>query len=115
MVDASGKSWLDYPYAEDGLDIWNGFSKYFTSYLNLYYKSDADVLNDPELQAWWTEVKVGGRAGGWLTGGCGDERGDMCVASHPTRTPSAYCGCIPAAAQVLLSPRRHAPALPAPA
>ncbi|GLI71453.1 hypothetical protein VaNZ11_016671 [Volvox africanus] len=61
MVDpATGKPWLDYPYATDGLDIWSALTSYFDTYLRLYYKSDADVLEDPELQAWWNEAKTEG-------------------------------------------------------
>ncbi|GLC42164.1 hypothetical protein PLESTB_000637500 [Pleodorina starrii] len=59
MVDpATGKPWLDYPYATDGLDVWSGLSSYFDKYLRLYYSSDKDVLDDTELQAWWAEVKT---------------------------------------------------------
>ncbi|GIL59444.1 hypothetical protein Vafri_14121 [Volvox africanus] len=61
MVDpATGKPWLDYPYATDGLDIWSSLTSYFDTYLRLYYKSDAEVLEDPEVQAWWNEVKTEG-------------------------------------------------------
>ena len=57
-MDASGNPWLDYPYADDGLDIWGELEAYFEAYLGLYYKNDADVKADAELQAWWGEVKV---------------------------------------------------------
>lgn len=30
----------DYPYAEDGLLIWNALETYFTEYLHLYYSDD---------------------------------------------------------------------------
>ncbi len=40
----------DYPYAQDGLLIWSALEKYFSEYLSLYYKSDADVAGDTELQ-----------------------------------------------------------------
>ncbi|GLC52505.1 hypothetical protein PLESTB_000637300 [Pleodorina starrii] len=61
MVDpATGKPWLDYPYAIDGLDVWSALSSYFDKYLRLYYSSDKDVLDDTELQAWWAEVKTEG-------------------------------------------------------
>jgi len=48
-------------YAQDGLDIWDAFLNYFTSYLRLYYKSSEEVQQDPEIQAWWKEIKVGKR------------------------------------------------------
>ncbi|EFJ46751.1 hypothetical protein VOLCADRAFT_105417 [Volvox carteri f. nagariensis] len=60
MVDANGKPWLDYPYATDGLDVWNALTSYFDKYLRLYYKSDEDVENDAELKEWWSEVKTVG-------------------------------------------------------
>eukprot|EP00775_Hariotina_reticulata_P007333 gene7333-7545_t len=61
VVSGEGKLWLDdYPYAQDGLDIWNAFLNYFTSYLKLYYKSSEEVQEDEEIQAWWKEVKEQG-------------------------------------------------------
>jgi hypothetical protein len=51
--------WLhDYPYAQDGLNLWGALLGYFTDYLGLYYSGDADVAGDSELQAWWRECKV---------------------------------------------------------
>jgi len=50
----------DYPYAEDGLLYWNAMSTWFTEYLSLYYKSDADIVADAELIAWWDEIKTKG-------------------------------------------------------
>ncbi|EFJ46750.1 hypothetical protein VOLCADRAFT_105416 [Volvox carteri f. nagariensis] len=58
MVDANGKPWLDYPYATDGLDVWNALTSYFDKYLRLYYKCDEDVEKDAELKEWWSEVKT---------------------------------------------------------
>jgi linoleate 9S-lipoxygenase len=49
---------MEYPWAEDGLDLWAAMHKYFASYVRLYYGSDADVLNDSEVQAWWQELQV---------------------------------------------------------
>ncbi|GAB4813772.1 hypothetical protein N2152v2_000818 [Parachlorella kessleri] len=57
MVDANGKPWMDYPYADDGTDLWQAYVDYFGAYLRLYYGSDADVQADTELQAWWEECK----------------------------------------------------------
>ncbi len=34
---------LDYPYAQDGLDIWYAMRDWFGAYLQLYYASDAQV------------------------------------------------------------------------
>lgn len=40
------------------LQIWRELETYFGEYLRLYYKLDADVAGDVELQAWWAEAKV---------------------------------------------------------
>jgi hypothetical protein len=59
MVGPEGQLWLDdYPYAQDGLDLWGALLEYFTAYLQLYYSSNEEVVADSELQAWWAEVKV---------------------------------------------------------
>lgn len=50
----------DYPYAVDGLKIWYAIKKWVEDYCNIYYKNDATVQNDTELQLWWKElVEVG--------------------------------------------------------
>jgi len=50
----------DYPYASDGLEIWAAIKTWVEEYVNLYYKSEAAVRNDSELQAFWKElVEVG--------------------------------------------------------
>lgn len=65
MVDAAGKPFLSYPYAEDGLAIWRAMEAYFGDYLALYYGSgaegDSKVAADEELQAFWKDVTVSGR------------------------------------------------------
>jgi hypothetical protein len=59
LLDKDGNVWVqDYPYAKDGLEVYAELEKYFTEYCQVYYKSDADVAEDTELQAWWAEVKV---------------------------------------------------------
>ncbi|XP_051197667.1 lipoxygenase 2.3, chloroplastic [Lolium perenne] len=52
----------DYPYANDGLLIWNAIEQWVSSYVDFYYKSDEDVTGDEELQAWWEEVRTKGHA-----------------------------------------------------
>ncbi|XVE89675.1 hypothetical protein DITRI_Ditri20bG0015000 [Diplodiscus trichospermus] len=47
----------DYPYAVDGLKIWFAIEKWARDYCSLYYKSDEMVQQDPELQAWWKELR----------------------------------------------------------
>ncbi len=38
MVDpATGRPWTDYPYAEDGLQLWGALTSYFRAYLAVYY------------------------------------------------------------------------------
>lgn len=46
----------DYPYAVDGLDIWFTLKQWVSDYLSLYYKDDASIKKDQELQAWWNEI-----------------------------------------------------------
>lgn len=50
----------DYPYAVDGLEIWSAIKTWVTEYCNFYYKTDAMVQNDNELQLWWREVREEG-------------------------------------------------------
>ncbi|OMO99197.1 Lipoxygenase [Corchorus olitorius] len=47
----------DYPYAVDGLKIWFAIEKWVRDYCFFYYKTDEMVQQDPELQAWWKELK----------------------------------------------------------
>jgi lipoxygenase len=52
----------DYPYANDGLLIWNCIKQWASDYLSVYYNSDEDITGDEELQAWWDEVRTKGHA-----------------------------------------------------
>ncbi|KAG0628128.1 hypothetical protein M758_1G003100 [Ceratodon purpureus] len=47
----------DYPYAADGLEIWDAIKSWNAEYVDIYYKDDAAVLNDAELQNWWWEIR----------------------------------------------------------
>ncbi|XP_061370324.1 linoleate 9S-lipoxygenase-like [Gastrolobium bilobum] len=50
----------DYPYAADGLEIWDAIKSWVQEYVAFYYNSDAAVAQDSELQAFWKElVEVG--------------------------------------------------------
>ncbi|MCI22154.1 lipoxygenase, partial [Trifolium medium] len=50
----------DYPYASDGLEIWAAIKSWVEEYVIFYYKSDADIARDSELQEFWKElVEVG--------------------------------------------------------
>lgn len=47
----------DYPYAADGLELWSAIKQWCTEYVDIYYKEDADVQQDVELQKWWSEIR----------------------------------------------------------
>lgn len=47
---------LYYPYREDGKLVWEAVYKFVKEYINLYYKSDQDVIADSELQGWGKEI-----------------------------------------------------------
>ncbi|GKC76243.1 linoleate 13S-lipoxygenase 2-1, chloroplastic-like protein [Tanacetum coccineum] len=44
----------DYPYANDGLLLWDAIGQWATSYVDHYYPQAHIVKDDEELQAWWT-------------------------------------------------------------
>jgi arachidonate 15-lipoxygenase len=56
----------DYPYRDDSESIFAATKEFVTSYIKLYYASDADVTGDDELKAWLTELasQDGGRIRG---------------------------------------------------
>ncbi|ESW15232.1 hypothetical protein PHAVU_007G055800 [Phaseolus vulgaris] len=47
----------DYPFAVDGLEIWEAIETWVTEYCNFYYTSNEMVEEDYELQNWWNEVR----------------------------------------------------------
>ncbi|XP_073015527.1 linoleate 13S-lipoxygenase 3-1, chloroplastic-like [Primulina eburnea] len=50
----------DYPYATDGLMIWEAIEKWVHKYVAHYYQDANQVCNDKELQAWYAEsINVG--------------------------------------------------------
>lgn len=55
-----------YPYRDDGLLLWQAIKEFVGEYLGLYYKTQADIEQDTELQAWIAELKAetGGRVRG---------------------------------------------------
>jgi arachidonate 15-lipoxygenase len=57
----------NYPYRDDGLLIWQAIEAFVKDYLELYYRSDLDVVNDSELQAWAADLThpEGGRLKGF--------------------------------------------------
>ncbi|KAA8549574.1 hypothetical protein F0562_001408 [Nyssa sinensis] len=50
----------DYPFANDGLLLWDAIKQWVTDYVNQYYPSESTVQSDQELQAWWTEIRTVG-------------------------------------------------------
>ncbi|MED6138212.1 hypothetical protein PIB30_072154 [Stylosanthes scabra] len=50
----------DYPFAVDGLEIWDAIETWVTEYCNFYYQSDEMVESDTEIQSWWKEVRYEG-------------------------------------------------------
>ncbi|RYQ89079.1 hypothetical protein Ahy_B09g095912 isoform A [Arachis hypogaea] len=50
----------DYPYAADGLLIWSAIENWVRTYVNHYYPHSSLIINDKELQAWYSEsINVG--------------------------------------------------------
>ncbi|KAL4591427.1 hypothetical protein LXL04_004391 [Taraxacum kok-saghyz] len=52
----------DYPYANDGLVLWDAIKTWVTDYVNHYYPDPDLITSDPELQSWWTEIRTLGHA-----------------------------------------------------
>ncbi|XP_042757188.1 lipoxygenase 2, chloroplastic [Lactuca sativa] len=50
----------DYPYANDGLILWDAIKQWVTSFVNNYYPKASLVESDEELQAWWNEIRTVG-------------------------------------------------------
>ncbi|XP_022153765.1 linoleate 13S-lipoxygenase 2-1, chloroplastic-like [Momordica charantia] len=62
----------DYPFANDGLILWDALKQWVTEYVNHYYPDPYLITSDTELQAWWTEIRTVGHAdkkdaAGWPT------------------------------------------------
>jgi arachidonate 15-lipoxygenase len=45
-----------YPYRDDGLLLWTAIRRWTDEFVDAYYRSDAEVRGDHELQAWAAEV-----------------------------------------------------------
>ncbi|KAL6505330.1 hypothetical protein OROGR_025147 [Orobanche gracilis] len=50
----------DYPYATDGLLLWDAIKQWVTEYVTYYYTEVSLVQSDTELQAWWAEIRTTG-------------------------------------------------------
>ncbi|MED6151465.1 hypothetical protein PIB30_082813 [Stylosanthes scabra] len=57
----------DYPFANDGLLIWNSLKQWITDYVTHYYPNQSTIQSDEELQSWWNEI---------ITIGHGDKSSD---------------------------------------
>ncbi|MCD7466629.1 hypothetical protein HAX54_003476 [Datura stramonium] len=47
----------DYPFASDGLILWDTLKQWVTTYVNHYYPQENLIESDKELQSWWLEIK----------------------------------------------------------
>lgn len=52
----------DYPFAADGLVLWDTLKQWVADYVNHYYSDPDQIRSDAELQAWWTEIRTVGHA-----------------------------------------------------
>ncbi|OEL24425.1 putative lipoxygenase 8, chloroplastic [Dichanthelium oligosanthes] len=62
----------DYPFANDGLLIWDAIKGWVQAYVSRFYPDAGSVAGDAELQAFWTDVRTVGHgdkkdAPGWPT------------------------------------------------
>ncbi|KAM3741062.1 hypothetical protein ACB098_08G147300 [Castanea mollissima] len=48
----------DYPYANDGLLLWDSMKEWVSDYVKHYYANPSLIESDQELQAWWTEIRT---------------------------------------------------------
>ncbi|WP_411025846.1 lipoxygenase family protein, partial [Salmonella sp. s57402] len=52
----------DYPYANDGLLLWDAIKQWVSDYVKHYYQEPSFITSDDELQAWWKEIITVGHA-----------------------------------------------------
>ncbi|KAM7523354.1 hypothetical protein LguiA_013256 [Lonicera macranthoides] len=52
----------DYPFANDGLVLYDAIKQWATDYVTHYYPNPTLVESDNELQSWWTEIRTKGHA-----------------------------------------------------
>ncbi|KAL8548815.1 hypothetical protein ACS0TY_007905 [Phlomoides rotata] len=50
----------DYPYANDGLLLWDAIKQWVADYVSFFYPESSLVESDEELQSWWTEIRTVG-------------------------------------------------------
>ncbi len=49
---------LFYPYRDDGTLLWEAIQSFSKEYIDIYYKSDADLFEDHEIQAWANDTSA---------------------------------------------------------
>lgn len=49
---------LFYPYRDDGILLWNAIQSFVKEYVDVYYRSEADVSEDDEIQAWAYDISA---------------------------------------------------------
>lgn len=47
----------DYPFANDGLILWDIIKEWVSDYVNHYYPDSKAIQSDEEIQEWWKEVR----------------------------------------------------------
>ncbi|KAL3519188.1 hypothetical protein ACH5RR_021777 [Cinchona calisaya] len=50
----------DFPFANDGLVLWDIIKEWVSDYVKHYYPEPKTVQSDQELQSWWTEIRTVG-------------------------------------------------------
>ncbi|BBN20000.1 protein MpLOX13 [Marchantia polymorpha subsp. ruderalis] len=46
----------DYPFAKDGLDLWEAIQTWVSKCVDIAYPTNDAVQHDAELQSWWSEI-----------------------------------------------------------
>ena len=69
----------DYPFRDDSMGLWKATVEFVSAYIDLYYRSDADVIGDTELQAMVRDLRSpdGGRLGGAGNDGHVETKADL--------------------------------------
>jgi arachidonate 15-lipoxygenase len=68
----------NYPYRDDAFLLWDAIHNWISDYVSIWYKSEADIQADFEIQAWANEVNGPGKVKDFcLTGGGVKSRDDL--------------------------------------
>ena len=46
----------NYYFRDDATLIWNAINEYINDIINIFYDSDDQVRDDPEIKEWWNEI-----------------------------------------------------------